>query len=218
MFDDALALAEACKLLLIADLRGPINCLYASRLGMSIRNQARTILSEEVAERVLALPTPPHHSLSIAHHHFLSSAAGAARQVGPTTAEADLYGFTDMLGRSGPVSRELALLRAQSTGMVTNDSPSTDASAFLIEVEARLSRALGHYVVGCLVDQQTRGRRQLISELWKADYRRQRQLAETLKIRYKEPQGADDRATETAGTAKGPCRARAHQRRPGSSS
>ncbi|GJY49778.1 hypothetical protein Tco_0439734 [Tanacetum coccineum] len=38
-----------------------------------------------------------------------SSAAGAARQIGPTTAEADLYGFTDMLeaapGRR--MSREL---------------------------------------------------------------------------------------------------------------
>ncbi|GKG31851.1 hypothetical protein Tco_0426801 [Tanacetum coccineum] len=43
-------------------------------------------------------------------------------------------------------------------------------------------------------------RRQAVStDLLKADYRRQRQLAETLND-SKEPQGSDDRATETAGT------------------
>ncbi|GJW75992.1 putative reverse transcriptase domain-containing protein [Tanacetum coccineum] len=145
---------------------------------MSIRTQAPTpFLSEEVAERVLALPTPPPSPLSpyssplpqipspplpipppspisptyaegslgsraagIRQRDALpvheteipemwlplrkrlcrttpgprcevgeSSAAGAARQFGPTTAEADLYGFTDMLeaapGRQ--MSREL---------------------------------------------------------------------------------------------------------------
>ncbi|GJS97793.1 hypothetical protein Tco_0804761 [Tanacetum coccineum] len=111
---------------------------------MSIRTQAPTpFLSEEVAERVLALPTPPPSPLSpyssplpqipspplpipppspISPTYRLcrttpgpgcevgeSSAAGAARQFGPTTAEADLYGFTDMLeaapGRQ--MSREL---------------------------------------------------------------------------------------------------------------
>ncbi|GKE67090.1 hypothetical protein Tco_1521251 [Tanacetum coccineum] len=126
---------------------------------MSIRTQAPTpFLSEEVAERVLALPTPPPSPLSPYssplpqipyYHHFghqcptaghdrrgltrpgplfrcdpiwgcyttpgpgyevgESSAVGTARQVGPATARADLYGFADMLdaapGRQ--TSREL---------------------------------------------------------------------------------------------------------------
>ncbi|GKB22341.1 hypothetical protein Tco_0856264 [Tanacetum coccineum] len=151
---------------------------YRVTARMSIRHQAPTpFLSEEVAERLLALPTPPPSPLSpyssplpqipfpplpisspppisptyvegsmgsraagIRQRDALpvhetempemclplrkrpcrttpgpgcevgeSSAAGAARQFGPTTAEADLYGFTDMLeaapGRQ--MSREL---------------------------------------------------------------------------------------------------------------
>ncbi|GJW12269.1 hypothetical protein Tco_1578096 [Tanacetum coccineum] len=151
---------------------------YRATARMSIRTQAPTpFLSEEVAERVLALPTPPPSPLSPyssplphipspplpipppisptyvegslgsraagirrrdalpSHVHDTeipemwlplrkrlcrttpgprcevgeSSAAGAARQFGPTTARADLYGFADTLeaapGR--PMSREL---------------------------------------------------------------------------------------------------------------
>ncbi|GJZ60146.1 putative ribonuclease H-like domain-containing protein [Tanacetum coccineum] len=151
---------------------------YRVTARMSIRHQAPApFLSEEVAERLLALPTPPPSPLSpyssplpqipspplpisspppispiyvegsmgsraagIRQRDALpvhetempemclplrkrprrttpgpgyevgeSSAAGAARQFGPTTAEADLYGFTDMLeaapGRQ--MSREL---------------------------------------------------------------------------------------------------------------
>ncbi|GJT16754.1 hypothetical protein Tco_0875460 [Tanacetum coccineum] len=151
---------------------------YRVTARMSIRHQAPTpFLSEEVAERLLALPTPPPSPLSpyssplpqipfpplpisspppisptyvegsmgsraagIRQRDALpvhetempemclplrkrpcrttpgpgyevgeSSAAGTARQVGPTTARADLYGFTDMLeaapGRR--MSREL---------------------------------------------------------------------------------------------------------------
>ncbi|GJQ91479.1 hypothetical protein Tco_0002618 [Tanacetum coccineum] len=151
---------------------------YRVTARMSIRTQAPApFLSEEVAERVLALPTPPPSPLSpyssplpqipspplpipspisptyvegslgsraagIRQRDALpspihetempemclplrkrpcrttpgpgcevgeSSAAGAARQFGPTTAEADLYGFTDML-EAAPgcqMSREL---------------------------------------------------------------------------------------------------------------
>ncbi|GJR60669.1 hypothetical protein Tco_1502831 [Tanacetum coccineum] len=141
---------------------------YRVTARMSIRPQAPApFLSEEVAERLLALPTPPPSPLSpyssplpqipspplpipspppnsptyvegslrsraagIRQRDALpspvrkrpcrttpgpgyeageSSAAGAARQVGPTTARADLYGFADMLdaapGRQ--TSREL---------------------------------------------------------------------------------------------------------------
>ncbi|GJZ41181.1 hypothetical protein Tco_0588067 [Tanacetum coccineum] len=138
---------------------------YQVTARMSIRHQAPApFLSEEVTERLLALPTPPPSPLSpyssplpqipspplpisspppngptyvegslgsraagIRPRDTLpsprprrttpgpgyevgeSSAAGAARQFGPTTAEADLYGFADMLdaapGRQ--TSREL---------------------------------------------------------------------------------------------------------------
>ncbi|GJZ25895.1 hypothetical protein Tco_0570148 [Tanacetum coccineum] len=174
--DDALAPAEPAAVAYSADQDPYIAYRVAAR--MSIRTQAPTpFLSEEVAERVLALPTPPPSPLSpyssplpqipspplpisspppisptyvegslgsraagIRQRDALpvheteipemwlplrkrlcrttpgpgcevgeSSAAGAARQFGPTTAEADLYGFTDMLeaapGRQ--MSREL---------------------------------------------------------------------------------------------------------------
>ncbi|GJW22041.1 putative reverse transcriptase domain-containing protein, partial [Tanacetum coccineum] len=101
---------------------------YRVTARMSIRPQAPApFLSEEVAKRLLALPTPPPSPLSLYSSPLPqipspplpiplpscevgeSSAAGAARQFGPTTAEADLYGFTDMLeaapGRQ--MSREL---------------------------------------------------------------------------------------------------------------
>ncbi|GKE95832.1 hypothetical protein Tco_1580687, partial [Tanacetum coccineum] len=115
---------------------------YRITARMSIRPQASApFLSEEVAERLLALPTPPPSPLSpyssplpqipsagirqrdalpsLIHetempemwlplHKRLcrttpgpgyeveeSSAAGTARQVGPTTTRADLYGFAD---------------------------------------------------------------------------------------------------------------------------
>ncbi|GJU12126.1 hypothetical protein Tco_1134522 [Tanacetum coccineum] len=124
---------------------------------MSIRTQAPTpFLSEEVAERVLALPTPPPSPLSPYSSPLPqipspplpipppspisptyaegslgsraagqtrdalpvgeSSAAGAARQFGPTTTEADLYGFVDMLdaapGRQ--MSRECRLCTSRA--------------------------------------------------------------------------------------------------------
>ncbi|GJR16909.1 hypothetical protein Tco_0965436 [Tanacetum coccineum] len=125
---------------------------YRVTARMSIRPQAPApFLSEEVAERLLALPTPPPSPLSPyssplpqipspplpipspVHETEMpeiclplrkrprrttpgpgyevgeSSAAGTARQVGPATARADLYGFAEMLdtapGRQ--TSREL---------------------------------------------------------------------------------------------------------------
>ncbi|GJS58272.1 putative reverse transcriptase domain-containing protein [Tanacetum coccineum] len=139
---------------------------YRVTARMSIRPQALApFLSEEVAERLLALPTPPpsplspYSSPSSADHPLQplylyqppppngphmpcrttpgpgyeveeSSAAGATRQVGPTTARADLYGFADMIdaapGRQ-KTSRE--------------DRPFHRRTALLMEEEARLSRA-----------------------------------------------------------------------------
>ncbi|GJY99092.1 hypothetical protein Tco_0516522, partial [Tanacetum coccineum] len=98
-----------------------------------------------------------------------SSAAGAARQFGPTTAEADLYGFADMLDAAlgCQTSRELgygiidtwddledeiiysqlddarydrALLRARFN-MLYRDRSFHRRTTLLIEEEARLSRA-----------------------------------------------------------------------------
>ncbi|GJX69553.1 hypothetical protein Tco_0305280 [Tanacetum coccineum] len=216
---------------------------------MSIRTQAPNtfaFLFEEVAERVLALPTPPPSPLSpyssplpripsyrhYLYHHYHplnptnaegisgdpellrpcrttpgpgyevgeSSAAGTARQFGPTTASADLYGFADTLeaapGRR--MSRELgyedeiiysqlddarydrALLRAR-VNMLESDRPFHRRTAVLMEEEARLSRAAWAHPDVELQSADQR-RQTVISELLKADYRRQRQLVETLKI------------------------------------
>ncbi|GKF20515.1 hypothetical protein Tco_0069153, partial [Tanacetum coccineum] len=118
-----------------------------------------------------------------------SSVVGAARQFGPTTAKADLYGFTDMLE---------AAPRCQMSGMTLLDSdrPFHRRTALLIEEEARLSRAAwarsmdtcdqvhseGMSLRTTVVTQQSEivelraadQRRQIvISELLKADYRRQ---------------------------------------------
>ncbi|GJY59550.1 hypothetical protein Tco_0459442 [Tanacetum coccineum] len=156
--DEHLAPAEPAAVAYSAD-QDPY-LAYRVTARMSIRHQAPApFLSEEVAERVLALPTPPlpisspppisptyvkgslgsraagirQRDAPPVHETGMpemwlplrkrlcrttpgpgcevgeSSAAGAARQFGPTTAEADLYGFTDMLeaapGRQ--MSREL---------------------------------------------------------------------------------------------------------------
>ncbi|GJX01332.1 putative reverse transcriptase domain-containing protein [Tanacetum coccineum] len=142
--DEHLAPAEPAAVAYSADQDPYI--AYRVTARMSIRTQAPTpFLSEEVAERVLALPTPPPSPLSpyssplpqipspplpipspisptyvegslgsraagIRRRDALPSPIhdteipemwlplpGAARQFGPTTAEADLYGFTDML-------------------------------------------------------------------------------------------------------------------------
>ncbi|GJS95367.1 hypothetical protein Tco_0802335 [Tanacetum coccineum] len=135
---------------------------YRVTARMSIRPQAPApFLSEEVAERFneacrtnLVLDTEVGRFLK-------SSAAGTARQVGPATARADLYGFADMLdaapGRQ--TSRELgygitdtwddllddarhdrALLRAR-VNMLYRDRPFHRRTALLMEEEARVSRA-----------------------------------------------------------------------------
>ncbi|GJS26285.1 hypothetical protein Tco_0486905 [Tanacetum coccineum] len=158
---------------------------------MSIRPQASApFLSEEVAERLLALPTPPPSPLSPyssplpqipspplpipspppisptytempeiclplrkrpcrttpgpGYEVGESSAAGTARQVGPTTARADLYGFADMLDAapgcqtSRDVMTEL-YLEPEST--CCTDRPFHRRTAILMGEEARLSRA-----------------------------------------------------------------------------
>ncbi|GJR45973.1 hypothetical protein Tco_1314076 [Tanacetum coccineum] len=139
-----------------------------------------------------------------------SSAAGTARQVGPATARADLYGFADMLdaapGRQ--TSRELgygitdtwddledeiiysqlddarhdrALLRAR-VNMLYRDRPFHRRTALLMEEEARLSRAAWAQSMDACDQAADRMRQMVITDLLKADHRRQRQLVETLKI------------------------------------
>ncbi|GKA86824.1 hypothetical protein Tco_0808535, partial [Tanacetum coccineum] len=110
-----------------------------------------------------------------------SSAAGTARQVGPATARADLYGFADM------------------------DRPFHRRTALLIEEEARVSRAAWAQSMDACDQVRSEGislrttvmaqqseiaelqaadhrRQTVISDLLKADHRRQRQLVEALKI------------------------------------
>ncbi|GJW96174.1 hypothetical protein Tco_0177982 [Tanacetum coccineum] len=256
---------------------------YRVTARMSIRHQAPApFLSEEVAERLLALPTPPPSPLSpyssplpqipspplpisspppngptyaegslgsraagIRQRDALpvhetempemclplrkrpcrttpgpgyevgeSSAAGAARQFGPTTAEADLYGFTDMLeatpGRR--MSRELGYgirdtwddlvggsrdCTDHSYQQVGSDWPYTDDCPSDVE-EARLSRAAcRHGSCYAAIRQQTVGGRREY-DLLKADYGVRRQLVETLN--YEKPSRSQMiRDAETAG-------------------
>ncbi|GKC45352.1 hypothetical protein Tco_1063074, partial [Tanacetum coccineum] len=122
-----------------------------------------------------------------------SSAASAARQVGPTTARADLYGFADMLdaapGRQ--TSRE--------------DRPFHRRTTLLMEEEARVSRTAWAQSMDACDQVRSEGislrttvmaqqsnitelqaadhrRQTVISDLLKADHQRQRQLVEALKI------------------------------------
>ncbi|GJU36041.1 hypothetical protein Tco_1184395 [Tanacetum coccineum] len=128
-----------------------------------------------------------------------SSAAGAARQVGPTTARADLYGFADMIdaapGRQ--TSRELgygitdtwddlvvAIQRlhrppfrggqSEVIGWLLLDRPFHRRTAFLMEEEARLSSAALGTVDGCLRSdtQQTVGDRDGDFDLLESRHRR----------------------------------------------
>ncbi|GJU02587.1 hypothetical protein Tco_1112925 [Tanacetum coccineum] len=109
-----------------------------------------------------------------------SSAAGAARQVGPTTARADLYGFADML----EATPDAGCLRSQINSWPTGPQ-SMDAvrSRYIPE---HITSDYGHRGLSQseIVELQAADRRRqtVISELLKADHRRQRHLVETLKI------------------------------------
>ncbi|GKE86949.1 hypothetical protein Tco_1560691, partial [Tanacetum coccineum] len=100
--------------------KDPHTCAYPLSRQMSIRPQAPApFLSEEVAERLLALPTPlpsplspyssPLPQIPSLPLPIPSQPPNSPTYVGPTTARADLYGFADMLdaapGRQ--TSREL---------------------------------------------------------------------------------------------------------------
>ncbi|GJT00390.1 hypothetical protein Tco_0821559 [Tanacetum coccineum] len=257
--DEHLAPAEPAAVAYSADQDPYI--AYRVTARMSIRPHAPApFLSEEVAERVLALPTPPPSPLSpyssplpqipspplpipspisptyvegsmgsraagIRQRDALpspvhetemseiclplrkrpcrttpgpgyevgeSSAAGTARQVGPATARADLYGFADMLDAAPgcQTTRELgygitdtwddllercngmdrALLRAR-VNMLESDRPFHRRTAVLMEEEARLSRAAwAQSMESCLII-PFRG--------------------------HKEPQDSDDQASDT---------------------
>ncbi|GJU06400.1 hypothetical protein Tco_1122830 [Tanacetum coccineum] len=135
-----------------------------------------------------------------------SSAAGAARQFGPTTARADLYGFADTLeaapGR--PMSRELGYGIRDTwddlVGAIQEIAPTTlegvnqrviELSSTVDEedeiIYSQLDDASPHSDGGGGLEiitspqivelrEQNQRRQTVISELLKADYRRQWQL------------------------------------------
>ncbi|GJX97277.1 hypothetical protein Tco_0353075 [Tanacetum coccineum] len=130
-----------------------------------------------------------------------SSAAGAARQVGPTTTEADLYGFADMLdatlGRQ--TSKELGY------GITIHGMT-------LQEPSRRLQRP-PRGGIGNSSDAQPsdRGGGQISRDTWERSAMvlaisiAKSRLSETETVSgdpkdSEEPQGSDDRASETAGT------------------
>ncbi|GJU20251.1 hypothetical protein Tco_1153593 [Tanacetum coccineum] len=135
-----------------------------------------------------------------------SSAAGAARQFGPTTAEADLYGFTDML-EAAPgcqMSRELGygIRDTMRISLLEPSRRSTDHPRRghqrvieVIEEEARLSRVaralvdgfLDQYILSaCTLRTYGQGFQQSeIVELRAADQRRQTVISELLKADYR---------------------------------
>ncbi|GJZ80782.1 hypothetical protein Tco_0645776 [Tanacetum coccineum] len=233
---------------------------------MSIRPQAPApFLSEEVAERLLALPTPPHTVLSYTHHHFLryplyhylyhhhhpialhmlrdlwdpellgldkemhyhllslemrclrcvyhlhaalgrqtsrelgygitdtwDDLVGAIQEIAPTTLEGVNQRVTELAttvdqedeiiySQLDDARHDRALLRAR-VNMLYKDRPFHRRTALLMEEEARVSRAAWAQSMDAC-DQATDRRRQMvISDLLKADHRRQRQLVEALKI------------------------------------
>ncbi|GJZ86838.1 hypothetical protein Tco_0658448 [Tanacetum coccineum] len=257
---------------------------YRVTARMSIRHQAPApFLSEEVAERLLALPTPPPSPLSPyssplpqipspplpisspppngptyiegslgsraagirqrvalpSHVHETempeiclplrkrprrttpgpgyevgeSSAAGAARQFGPTTAEADLYGFADMLDAAPgcQTSRELGYGITDTwddlVGAIQEIAPTTlegvnqrvtepfhRRTALLIEEEARLSRAAWARSMDACDQVHSEGislrttvmaQQSEITELQAADRRRQAVITDLLKADYR---------------------------------
>ncbi|GJR54801.1 hypothetical protein Tco_1405322 [Tanacetum coccineum] len=236
---------------------------YRVTARMSIRHQAPApFLSEEVAERLLALPTPPPSPLSPyssplpqipspplpisspppngptyaegslgsraagpGYEVGESSAAGAARQFGPTTAEADLYGFADMLdaapGRR--TSRELGYGITDTwddlVGAIQEIAPTTlegvnqrvtelvttvdqeDEIIYSQLDDARYDRALTSEPE---FNKHTVRRAALFKDLRKHPTEA-RQLLETLEI-LKKPQCSDDRSCK--GMPKDPCRAK----------
>ncbi|GJS91629.1 hypothetical protein Tco_0774265 [Tanacetum coccineum] len=136
-----------------------------------------------------------------------SSAAGTARQVGPATARADLYGFADMLDAAPGCQCEdeiiysqlddarydRALLRAR-VNMLYRDRPFHRRTALLIEEEARLSRAAWArsmdacdqvHSEGISLQTTVMAQQSEITELQAADRRRQSVISDLLKADYR---------------------------------
>ncbi|GJX61385.1 hypothetical protein Tco_0294285 [Tanacetum coccineum] len=172
---------------------------------MSIRTQAPNtfaFLFEEVAERVLALPTPPPSPLSpyssplpripsyrhYLYHHY--------HPLNPTNAEG-ISGDPELLKAvsvlPGPGYEVGESSAAGTARQVAPATASADLYGFADTLEAapgrRMSRELGYGIRDTWesfpdVELQAADQRRqtVISELLKADYRRQRQLVEALKI------------------------------------
>ncbi|GJZ48128.1 hypothetical protein Tco_0601960 [Tanacetum coccineum] len=278
--DEHLAPAEPAAVAYSADQDPYI--AYRVTARMSIRTQAPApFLSEEVAERVLALPTPPPSPLSPyssplpqipspplpipppppiiptyaegslgsraagirqrdalpSHVHETempdmcfplrkrpcrttpgpgyevgeSSAAGTARQFGPTTASADLYGFADTLeaapGRR--MSRELGYGIRDTwddlVGAIQEIAPTTleGVNQRVIELSSTVDEE-DEIIYSQLDDARRPEETDSDSSMLTLDYRIGRgQLVRDTKD-SEEPQDSDDRATENEGPAKDP--------------
>ncbi|GKB03672.1 hypothetical protein Tco_0831815, partial [Tanacetum coccineum] len=144
-----------------------------------------------------------------------SLAAGAARQFGPTTAEADLYGFTDMLEAApgSQMSRELGYGIRDTwddlVGAIQEITPTTleVVNQRVIELSTTVDQE-DEIIYSHLDD--ARSPRSLSTgsntEETDSDFRAAKsRLSEAEAVSRdpkdsEEPQGSDDRATETAGT------------------
>ncbi|GJX06209.1 putative reverse transcriptase domain-containing protein [Tanacetum coccineum] len=206
--DDALALAEPAAVAYSADQDPYIAYRVAAR--MSIRTQAPTpFLSEEIPSPPLPIPPPSPISPTYVEGSLGSRAAGIRQRDALPVHETEIPEmwlplrkrlcrttslYPEMqsgssaagcyLGKDEIIYSHLddarydrALLRAR-VNRLDNDRPFHRRTALLIEEEARLSRAAW----ARSMDTCDQRRQTVISELLKTDYRRQRQLAETLKI------------------------------------
>ncbi|GJW05476.1 hypothetical protein Tco_1564332 [Tanacetum coccineum] len=169
----------------------------------------------EIPEMWLPLRKRPYRTtLGPGYEVGESSAAATARQVGPTTARADLYGFADILEATlkRRMSRELgygirdtwddllddarydrALLRAR-VNRLDSDRPFHRRTALLMDEEARLSRAAWAQSMdacdqvhseGILLRTTVMAQQSEIVELQAADRRRQSVISELLKADHR---------------------------------
>ncbi|GKF45693.1 hypothetical protein Tco_0135495, partial [Tanacetum coccineum] len=125
-----------------------------------------------------------------------SSAAGTARQFGPATARADLYGFADMLDAAPGDCTDHPrgdLLRAR-VKMLYRDIPFHRRTALLMEEEARLSRTAWAqsmdacnqtHFEGISLRTTVMAQQSEITELQAADHRRQTVITDLLKADHR---------------------------------
>ncbi|GKC34156.1 hypothetical protein Tco_1046540, partial [Tanacetum coccineum] len=160
-------------------------------------------LAYRVTARRDALPSPVHETkmpeICLPLHKRLcrttlgpryevgeSSAAGAVRQVRPTTAKVDLYGFADMLDATPgcQTSRKLSYGITDTwddlVGAIQEITPTTLEGVNQRVIELATTVDQEDEIIYSQLDDARR--QTVISDMLKADYRRQRQLVEAVKI------------------------------------